>query len=201
MLEQFARLNAKTASFKSSGNAPLIDVADLCGVLASLPDQHSWYIYAMIEQRRAYNMELLHKYFQGLVLQEMLKRKFKSKLINHREFSYGVAKAVLNAHFHPRGKCKSCQAIGKISSVKCTVCNGTGRASPEHSWADKVKYGFPLRTDLSRKWYHQSCGHYDQLLASTLAQFQIDLIDELQKVKKQAKQYKREENENLFDEL
>lgn len=79
MLEQFARLNAKTASFKSSGNAPLLDVTDLCGVLASLPDQHSWYIYAMIEQRRAYNMELLHHYFKSLVLQEMRQRKFKSK--------------------------------------------------------------------------------------------------------------------------
>lgn len=201
MLEQFAKLNAKTASFKSSGIAPLLDVTDLCGVLASLPEQHSWYIYAMIEQRRAYNMELLHKYFQGLVLQEMLKRKFKSKLVIPREFSYGVTKAVLNAHFHPRGKCKSCQALGKISSVKCTVCNGTGRASPEHSWADKVKYGFPLRTDLSRKWYQQSCGYYDQFLMSTLAQIQIDLDAALHKVRQQARQYQREENECLFDDL
>lgn len=199
MLEQFARLNAKTASFKSSGIAPLLDVTDLCGVLASLPEQHSWYIYAMIEQRRAYNMELLHKYFQGLVLQEMLKRKFKSKLVKAGEFSYGVTKAVLNAHFHPRGKCRSCQAIGKISSVKCTVCKGTGRASPEHSWADKVKYGFPMREDLSRKWYHQSCGYYDQFLTSTLAQIQIDLDAALYRVKQQARQYKH--NENLFDEL
>lgn len=201
MLEQFARLNAKTASFKSSGNAPLLDVTDLCGVLASLPDQHSWYIYAMIEQRRAYNMELLHHYFKSLVLQEMRQRKFKSKKVESLDFAYGVTKAVLNAHFHPRGKCKSCQALGKISGVKCTVCNGTGRAAPAQTWSEKVKYGFPLRKDLDRKWYHQSCGHYDQLLTSTLAQIQIDLESALQKVKRHAIQYRREENESLFDDL
>lgn len=202
MLEQFARLNAKTASFKSSGIAPLLDVTDLCGVLANLPEQHSWYIYAMIEQRRAYNMELLHKYCQGLVLQEMRTKKFKSKLVKPGEFAYGVTKAVLNAHFHPRPKCHTCQALGRISGVTCTVCKGTGRAPQDHSWAKKVQYGFPLRKDLSRKWYQQSCGHYDQFLTSVLAQIQIDLSDALARVKRQAREYQRqEENGNLFDEL
>lgn len=200
MLEQFARLNAKTASYKSSGIVPLLEVTDICGVLAQLPEHHSWYIYAQIEQRRAYNMDLLHRYFQQLVLQEMLIRKFKPKLIKPSEFAYGIAKAVLNEHFHPFGKCRSCQALGKISSVKCTVCNGTGRSKPDHSWSDKVKYGFPMRPDLSRKWYQQSCGHYDQFLKSTIATIQNDLVNALNRVKRQARQIKRaEENESLFD--
>lgn len=198
MLEQFARLNAKTASFKSSGIAPLLDVTDLCGVLASLDDYHGWYVYAMIEQRRAYNMELLHVHCQQLVIQEMRGRGYKSKLVTVKDFSYGVTKATLFAHFNPRGKCGACNGLGFKLAVKCVKCDGRG--AKEHNWADKLSYGFPLREDLSRKWYAQSCGHYDRFINSLLIEIQQDLIDKLDRVKKQAKQYKRE-NESLLDEL
>ena len=199
MLEQFARLNAKTASFKSSGIAPLLDVTDLCGVLASLPDQHSWYIYAMIEQRRAYNMDLLHRYIQQLVLQEMSQRSFKSRIVTAYDFSYGVTKAALNAHFTPKGKCKTCNGLGFKAATQCPTCYGRG--SQEHNWAEKVEYGFPMRKDLTRQWYKQSCGHYDQFVFSVLADIEIDLCEKLIRIKQQAKQFKRMESESLFDEL
>lgn len=199
MLEQFARLNAKTASFKPTGIAPLLEVTDLCGVLASLEDHHSWYIYAMIEQRRAYNMDLLHRYIQQIILQEMHSRNFASRLIDSKDFAYGVTKAALYAHFHPKGKCKACNGLGFKAATQCEKCRGKG--SQEYGWAERVEYGFPTRKDLTRKWYQQSCKHYDSLVGSILAEIQQDLIDKLYRVKQQAQHYKRLENASLFDEL
>ena len=199
MLEQFARLNAKTINLKPTGMLPLIDVTDLCGVLASLEDQHSWYIYAMIEQRRAYNMDLLHRYLQQLVMQETHNRGFKSKLLSSTDFAYGVTKATLYAHFHPKGKCKACNGLGFKAAEPCKKCEGSG--TNEYNWSEKVEYGFPLRKDLTRKWYHQSCGYYDQFINSLLAEIRIDLHDALYRVKQQAKRFKREESAGLFDEL
>jgi len=198
MLEIFARLNAKTATFTSSGIKPLLEVSDLCGILAKLPEQHSWYIYAMVEQRRAYNMDLLHRYCQQLVLEEMRRREFKSKIIKQSDFAYGVTKAALYAHFHPKGKCKACNGIGYKAAKQCKKCEGGG--SQWHNWADRVEYGFPLRKDLTRDWYRKSCQHYDNFVGSTLAEIQIDLMDKLKHIKTQERAYRREENVSLFDE-
>lgn len=199
MLEQFARLNAKTASYVSSGIAPLLDVTDLCGILASLPDQHSWYIYAMIEQRRAYNMDLLHRYCQQLVLQEMLERKLKLKIITTHELAHGVTKAVIYAHFHPKGKCNTCNGLGFIAAKKCEKCVGAG--SIGHKWAERLEYGFPMRKDLSRQWYRKVCSHYDQLVESILIELQIDLAEKLHRMKKQARQFKEMDNASLLDDV
>ena len=199
MLEQFARLNAKTASFQSSGIAPLLEVTDLCGVLASLPEQHSWYIYAMIEQRRAHNMDLLHRYIQQLVLQEMYRKELKLRIVTSKDFAYGVTKAALYAHFNPKGKCKACNGLGFKAAKPCNKCDGNG--AYEHNWSEKVEYGFPLRKDLSRKWYQQSCGPYDNYVTSILIDIQIDLSEKLYQVKQQAKRFKYMESESLFDEL
>lgn len=197
MLEQFARLNAKTASLKISGNLPLLDVTDLCGVLALLDEHHSWYIYAMIEQRRAYNMELLHKYIQQLVMQEMRKREFKSRKVKLMDFAYGVTKAALFAHFNPRGKCKVCNGLGFKAAKRCEHCNGKG--TREYNWSEKVQYGFPNRRDLTRDWYRKSCGYYDQFIESILHEIAAELSEKLNKVRRQAIAYKRLESAVLFD--
>lgn len=196
MLEQFARLNAKTTTFKSSGVMPLLDVSDLCGILASLQEQHSWYVYAMIDQRRSYNMEKLHVYCQQLVLQEMRSRGFKSRIINTQDFAYGVTKAALYAHFNPKSKCNACNGLGFKAASRCEKCNGRG--SKEHSWAERVEYGFEMRKDLTRKWYQQSCQPYDNFIQSLIGEIQVDLCQQLERLKKQAIAYKRAENEELF---
>ena len=199
MLELFARLNPKRINQVGSTSTPLIEITDLCGVLAKLDDQHSWYIYAMIEQRRSYNMDLLHKYCQQLILQEMLLRKFKSRLVMPNEFAYGITKAVIYSHFHSKGKCSKCNGLGRIGTKKCEKCEGKG--FKEYTHAEKVTYGFPLRPDLSRKWYQQVCRSYDQFTESILIELRNDLISSLQSIKKQALQYKRdEESADLFDE-
>lgn len=200
MIEMFAKLNAKTISL-TGGGGQLIDVSDLCGVLASLEDRHSWYIYAMIEQRRAYNMELLHKHFQYLIIQEMRARKFyvKTKEITIADLAYGISRAVVYAHFHHKGKCKECNGIGKKGAEKCKKCEGKG--SVVYGWAEKVNYGFPYRDDLNRKWYQSVCGHYDSYVESLLYEINLELVMALSRIKKQALQYRRAENESLFDEL
>lgn len=200
MLEQFAKLNAKTLNITAgSGIKPLLEITDLCGVLASLEDHHSWYVYAMIEQRRAYNMDLLHRYCQQIILQEMLKRKFKSKIITASEFAHGVTKAALYAHFHPKGKCKACNGLGFKAATRCEMCGGKG--SREYNWSERVEYGFPMRKDLTRKWYLKSCSHYDRLVTSIMYEIQGDLIEKLTQIKRQAKAYRREENGDLLDGL
>lgn len=198
MIELFAKLNAKSISQNGGSASPLIEISDLCGVLASLDDVHSWYIYAMIDQRRSYNMSLLHTHFEQLVLQEMIARKFKSKKLSPREFTEGVTKAVIYAHFHHKGKCRACAGQGRKGAEKCKKCDGKG--TQEYTRSEKINYGFPMRTDLSRKWYEGSCEHYDQLIESELAQIRDDLITGIKKIKHQALQYRREENEDLFDE-
>ncbi|WP_111860945.1 hypothetical protein [Acinetobacter sp. CFCC 10889] len=198
MIELFARLNPKSINQVGSTSTPLIEITDLCGVLAKLGEQHSWYIYAMIEQRRSYNMDLLHKYCQQVILQEMLLRKFKSKLVKPSEFAYGITKAVIYSHFHSKGKCPKCNGLGRIGTKKCEKCEGSG--NKEYSHEEKVSYGFPMRKDLSRQWYRQSCNHYDQFVECLLIELRNDLFFELDIIKKQALQYKRdEENADLFD--
>lgn len=199
MLEQFARLNAGTQSLVVSNKVPLLDTADLCGVLASLDDHHSWYVYAMIDQRRSYNMELLHTYLMQLLLQEMLSRRFFPKKVKPSVFAYGVTKAVIYAHFHPKGKCRACYGLGKISSKACEKCDGKG--IKEHSWAERLEYGFPLSEGLglTRSWYRVVCQPYDRFLESKLAEIQNDLHEKLLRLKKIEKAYRREENESLFD--
>lgn len=197
MLELFAKLNAKRVNLNGGSAQALIDVSDLCGVLAALSDVHSWYIYAMIDQRRSYNMELLHKHFEQVVLQEMLNRKYTPEKVKPREFAEGVTKAVVYAHFHHKGKCKACNGLGRKGAEKCKKCEGKG--SQSHTWSERVGYGFPLREDLSRKWYRISCGHYDQTIESELLKISDDLYQAIRKIKKQALQYRREESEDLFD--
>lgn len=198
MLEQFARLNAKSLSLKSSGLLPLLDVTDLCGVLASLPEQHSWYIYAMIDQRRSYNMEKLHVYCQQHVLQEMRSRGFKSRIIKHQDFAYGVTKAALYAHFHPKAKCSVCNGLGFKAAKQCEKCRGRG--SIEYNWSERVAYGFNDRPDLTRKWYQQSCQHYDNFISSLIGEIRADLEIKLKQIKQQAVHYKYSDNEELFSE-
>ena len=197
MLEIFAKLNAKRINQNGGSSKPLIEITDLCGVLASLSDIHSWYIYSMIEQRRSYNMELLHIYFEQVVLQEMIQRKFKSRKLSPVEFSKGVTKAAIYAHFQHKGKCGACNGVGRIGSTKCKKCDGKG--SQDYTRTEKINYGFPMRHDLTRKWYQQSCEHYDQLIESHLLEIRDDLAKSLSKIKSQARQYRREENEELFD--
>lgn len=197
MIELFAKLNPKRINQVGSTLTPLIETTDLCGVLANLEDQHSWYIYAMIDQRRSYNMELLHKYCQQLILQEMLLKKFKSKLVKPSEFAYGVTKAVIYSHFNSKGKCPKCNGLGRIGKKPCEKCDGKGFR--EYSHSEKICYGFPMRSDLSRQWYRQSCNYYDQFIESFLIELRNDLIAGLSTIKKQALQYKREEETDLFD--
>lgn len=198
MIEIFARLNAKTATFKPSGNTPLLDVTDLCGVLASLKEQHSWYVYALINQRRSYNMELLHVYCQQSIMQEMRSRNFKSSKGAVSDIAYGITKAAIYAHFHPKGTCATCNGLGFKNATKCEPCNGKG--IKEHKWSERVIYGFPLRKDLSRHWYAKVCERYDRLVESMLLDIQVDLVSALEKVNRQAIAYRREENKGLFDE-
>ncbi|EOG9726789.1 hypothetical protein U2E72_13210 [Acinetobacter baumannii] len=197
MLEQFARLNAGTQSLVVSNKVPLLDTADLCGVLASLEDHHSWYVYAMIDQRRSYNMELLHTYLMQLLLQEMLLRRFYPKKVKPSEFAYGVTKAVIYAHFHPKGKCKACNGFGVVGAKPCVKCDGKG--TKEHNWSERLEYGFPMHKGLTRSWYRIVCQPYDRFLESKLAEIQNDLHEKLLKLKKIEKAYRREENESLFD--
>lgn len=199
MIEQFARLNAGTQTFNSSGHWPLLDEVDLCGILARLSDKHSWYVYAMIDQRRSYNMDLLHRYFTQVVLQEMLRKKYRSEKVKASEFAYGVTKAVIHAHFNPKGKCGYCNGIGRIGTSLCSKCLGSGVKM--HNWSEKLNYGFPMRSDLSRKWYRVSCGYYDQFIESFLIEIRSDLIESLHQHKLIEKAYRREVNECLFDEL
>lgn len=200
MIELFAMLNPKSINLNGSSSSSLIENTDLCGILASLDEIHSWYIYSMIEQRRTYNMSLLHAHFKQVVLQEMLARRFKSKLLKPSEFAEGVTKAAIYAHFHHKGKCGACSGLGLIGRSKCKKCDGGG--SKEYSHSEKVNYAFPMRTDVSRKWYQKSCVHYDQIIVSELYEIRQDLLRSLAKVKSQALQYRRDEvNEALFDEF
>jgi excinuclease UvrABC ATPase subunit len=203
MLEQFARLNAGTQTINAENKVPLLDKADLCAVLAKLEGHHSWYIYAMIDQRRSYNMELLHTYLEQHVRAAMLERKFRSKLVTPVEFAIGVTKAVVYSHFHPKGKCGKCNGIGRIGTSLCTTCTGTG--TKEHKWTEKLKYGFPFNDRVSRKWYEKSCIYYDRLVESLLVAIQDDLRKELIKLNRIEKAYRRDDessvNESLFDDL
>lgn len=207
MLEQFARLNAGTQTIVSENKIPLLDKADLCAVLAKLGRHHSWYIYAMIDQRRGYNMELLHKYLEQYVLAAMYERKFRSKLVTPSEFAMGVTKAVVYSHFHPKGKCGKCSGLGYIGTSLCHNCGGTG--TKEHKRSDKIKYGFPFNEHVSRKWYEKSCTFYDRLVDGLLVDIQLELKDELIKLNRIEKAYRRNDefaalaaaNESLFDDL
>jgi len=199
VIEQFARLNAGTQTFISNGQAPLLDKSDLCGVLANLSEKHSWYVYAMIDQRRSYNMDLLHRYFTQVILQEMLRKKYRSEKVSASEFAYGVTKAVVHAHFNPKGKCGYCNGIGRVGTSLCVKCTGSG--VKVHNWSEKLNYGFPMRSDLTRKWYRVSCGYYDQFIESFLVEIHSELFESLRQLKLIEKQYRREENECLFDEL
>lgn len=195
MLEIFSKLNAKRANIAGNGQS-LLDVTDICGLLASLDQRHSWYVYAMIEQRRCYNMELLHKYCEQLILQEMLKRKFQPKKVGPSEFASGVTKAALYAYFNPKGKCHKCNGFGKIGIKKCPKCNGNG--AREHNWLDRLRYGFPMRNDLSSNWYLKICSHYDSYVVSILIEIENDIIDALKLLKKQERIYRIQDNEVLF---
>ncbi|MDC4361040.1 hypothetical protein NQ651_17805, partial [Acinetobacter baumannii] len=174
-----------------------LDKVDLCGVLASLEDHHAWYVYAMIDQRRSYNMELLHTYLMQVLLQEMLSRRFFPKKVKPSEFAYGVTKAVIYAHFHPKGKCRACNGFGKVGAKECDKCDGKG--TKDHNWSERLEYGFPMKDGLTRSWYRIVCQPYDRFLESKLAEIQNDLHEKLSKLKKIEKSYRREENENLFD--
>lgn len=204
MLEQFARLNAGTQTIVADNKIPLLDKADLCAVLAKLENHHSWYIYAMIDQRRSYNMDLLHRYLEQHVRAAMLERKFRSKLVTPIEFATGVTKAVIYSHFHPKGKCGKCNGLGHIGTSLCHVCNGTG--TKEHKWSEKIKYGFPFNAKVSRKWYVKSATYYDKLIEAVLVDIQLQLRNELIKLNRIEKAYRRNdemaaENETLFDDL
>lgn len=179
---------------------PLLEVTDLCGVLASLDDLHSWYVYAMIDQRRSYNMELLHSYCKHIVLQELRKRQKKSHArpykVQPNDMAEGITKAALYAHFYPKGTCAKCKGLGFSLAKKCDNCGGKG--VKEVNWAERVAYGFPMRPDLCRKWYIQSCEKYDRLVGSVLIDIQLDLVEALKKAQRDVIEYQRESNEKLF---
>lgn len=199
MLEIFARLNAKGLVITGSGSKALIDIHDLCGILASLDEHHSWYVYALIEQRKSYNMDLLHRYCQQILLQEMNRRKFKSKIIKKDDCAYGITKAVLYGHFHSKGKCDACNGLGFKAKKRCIKCDGKGIAS--YKWAEKVSYGFPFRKDLTRKWYQSSCSTYDHYLQSILWEIHNEVAAKLSKVRRQAKDIAFGGTGELFDDI
>ena len=202
MLEQFARLNAGTQTMMSSGNKPLLDKSDLCSVLAKLGEQHSWYVYAMIDQRRSYNMQLLHIYFKQHVLQVMRERKYKSRVAEPSYLAEGITRATIYTHFHPKGKCGKCNGLGRVGTSRCKNCDGSGNKSYSH--VDKIRYGFPFSDKISRKFYERQCVFYENLINGILLELQDDLRRELRKLKIIEKAYRRDENtinEALFDEL
>lgn len=176
MLERFAKLNPKTQKYTmpSSGMVIMHDHYDLANVLAKLPEQHSWYIYAMIGQRSQQNISKLEQYFFVKVINEMMIRRFEPRKLTPSEFASGVVKAVSTAHFNPKGKCKKCNGVGFVGSKICKHCDGTGRN--EYSMSEKVLIGFDCeKLNLSRKWYQNSCMHYDNLIQSEIAIIRNDL--------------------------
>ncbi|WP_151721046.1 hypothetical protein [Acinetobacter ursingii] len=179
MLELFAKLNPKTQKYTMPSSGVMMqDHYDLANVLAKLPEQHSWYIYAMIGQQVDKNIQKLEQYFFVKVINEMLLRRFEPRKMTPSDFTQGVVKAAITAHFKPKGKCKKCNGIGFIGSKICKHCDGTGRN--EYSMSEKVLIGFDCeKLKLSRKWYQNSCMHYDSLIQSEIAIIRNDLVFEL----------------------
>lgn len=222
MLELFARLNVKTPNYEPSqgdGN-PIITQEDLCGVLASFPEQYSWYIYAAIDQRRSYNMELLHRYFKQRVMQEMRNKKYVPKICTVSAFADGVTKAAVWAFFYSKGQCPKCVGDGgwnvrvwNKNTHKyydefelCPQCDGTGRK--EYNWSERVNYGFyqiyldsiqHIEKDdskppmpFTRKWYTACCKNYDNFIREELTDMSRHLVAKIKHLKQQEMKYRSE---------